>query len=277
MTASQTLPAPSTADLVALDLDGTLIGPDLEFAPGVPEAIGRALAVGVHVVLATGRAFASARRFHAALGLQTKLVTYQGAMIVAPDGRASFEARLPGQSARDVGRFATDQAHELTFYAPDRMYMLGEPRPRDFYDTWFGLPRHHVADWSDLPETPVKGLLIADDPEHGDRMHGEWTRRFAGTLNVVRSHELFVEVVAPGADKGRAVARVAEELGVPRARVLAVGDADNDAPMLRWAGRGVALGQGTELARDAADVVAPSFSDGGAAWAIARYALGEGT
>jgi Cof subfamily protein (haloacid dehalogenase superfamily) len=268
-------PGPSTADLVALDLDGTLIGPDLEFGPGVTDAIGRALRAGVFVVLATGRAFASARRFHEALGLQTKLVTYQGAMIVAPDGRPSFEARLPGQSADDVGRFATDQSHELTFYAPDRMFMLGEPRERLFYDTWFGLPRHRVASWADLPETPVKGLLIADSADHGDRMHGTWTRRFEGTLNVVRSHELFVEVVAPGADKGRALARIAAELGVARERVLAVGDADNDAPMLRWAGRGVALGQGTAMACAAADVVAPGFVEGGAAWAIVRYALGE--
>ena len=59
----------------------------------------------------------------------------------------------------------------------------------------------------------------------------------------------------------------------PSAEVMAIGDGDNDVDMLAWAGLGVAMGDGQEETKAIADVVAPSFDEDGAAWAVERYVL----
>jgi hydroxymethylpyrimidine pyrophosphatase-like HAD family hydrolase len=77
----------------------------------------------------------------------------------------------------------------------------------------------------------------------------------------------------PGLTKAVGLGWLAEQLGVPREAVLAVGDNDNDAPMLAWAGVGVAMGEASPAARAAADWIAPSVADDGAAVAIEKYVL----
>ena len=66
-------------------------------------------------------------------------------------------------------------------------------------------------------------------------------------------------------NKASGLAHVADRLGVDAADVLAIGDGRNDIEMLRWAGRGVAMGQAVEEVRAAADAVTGTVYDDGAA------------
>ena len=77
------------------------------------------------------------------------------------------------------------------------------------------------------------------------------------------------------ANKGTGMLALAELLGVPREATMAVGDADNDLPMLRDAGLGVAMGNANERVRAAADVVVADNDHGGVAEAIRTYLLGS--
>jgi hydroxymethylpyrimidine pyrophosphatase-like HAD family hydrolase len=74
-----------------------------------------------------------------------------------------------------------------------------------------------------------------------------------------------------GVSKASGLARVAEELGVDRADVLAIGDGRNDIEMLRWAGRGVAMGQAVEEVKEAADGVTAPVQDDGVAVELERW------
>jgi hydroxymethylpyrimidine pyrophosphatase-like HAD family hydrolase len=64
---------------------------------------------------------------------------------------------------------------------------------------------------------------------------------------------------------------VAAELGVHRDDVLAIGDGRNDLEMLRWAGRGVAMGQAPDVVKDAADAVTASWDEDGVALELATW------
>ena len=99
--------------------------------------------------------------------------------------------------------------------------------------------------------------------------------RFDGQMQIVRSHELFIEANPLGVDKGTGLAWLAGHLGVPQSQVMAVGDQDNDAPMVAWAGLGVAMGNGSAACKAAADWIAPPMSKDGAAVAIERFAFGH--
>jgi hydroxymethylpyrimidine pyrophosphatase-like HAD family hydrolase len=92
-------------------------------------------------------------------------------------------------------------------------------------------------------------------------------------LNVVPSHPILVEGTPPGLNKATGLAWLADYLRIPPEAVLAVGDNDNDAPMLEWAGVGVALDNASPAARAAADWVAPSVEEDGAAVALERFTL----
>ena len=79
-----------------------------------------------------------------------------------------------------------------------------------------------------------------------------------------------VSIVAHGSDKGSALRLVAERLGIDMARVMAIGDALADLPMIEAAGVGVAMGQSIPRVRDGADLIAPRNDAGGVAWAVER-------
>ncbi len=88
--------------MLAVDLDGTLIGPDLVVRPAVHEAVTRLIDRGVTVVLATGRMFVSSRPFADALGITAPLICYQGALIreVRGDQRILRHSPVPLAVAR---------------------------------------------------------------------------------------------------------------------------------------------------------------------------------
>jgi HAD superfamily hydrolase (TIGR01484 family) len=129
---------------------------------------------------------------------------------------------------------------------------------------------------TDLPETPHKFILTANDPSQRDALTAELSARLAEAgldLTVVPSHPILVEGIPAGLSKATGLAWLAEYLGVPRATVLAIGDNDNDAPMLAWAGVGVAMGLSSPAALAAADWVTGSVAEDGVAMALEKYVL----
>jgi HAD superfamily hydrolase (TIGR01484 family) len=176
-------------------------------------------------------------------------------------------------------RLAETHGWNLQFETPSMIYL---PRESNHPEELLALMR--VAPWqrvdnlaTDLPEVPHKFILSVHDPAERDALVGELRDRLgeAGvTLTVVASHPILIEGLPPGLNKAVGLGWLAEHLGVPRAAVLAVGDNDNDAPMLAWAGLGVAMGQASPEARAAADWIAPTVEADGAAVALEKFVLG---
>jgi len=103
----------------------------------------------------------------------------------------------------------------------------------------------------------MKLLAIGDEPRVVEQVKALGTR-FGDRANVFRSLPQYLEVTDPRADKATALQWVAAERGLEPENVAAIGDADNDAPMLRWAGRSFAVRNGSPMAKQAAKrVVGP--------------------
>jgi hydroxymethylpyrimidine pyrophosphatase-like HAD family hydrolase len=81
----------------------------------------------------------------------------------------------------------------------------------------------------------------------------------------------WLDIAPEGVNKATALAEVAEGLGVGAADVLAFGDGRNDIEMLRWAGRGLAIGDAPDEVKAAADEVTARFIDGGPIAELRRY------
>jgi Cof subfamily protein (haloacid dehalogenase superfamily) len=258
--------------LLALDLDGTLMGLTFQFSPRVKRAIARAHHGGIAVTLATGRSPISARPFAKELDIRAPLICYQGGLIADREGSVLHHAALDRRLAAEVIELAQSRDWHVSLYVDGAFYLTELRRPLSFYEGLLNPTVYRVPNLAALLDRdPDKVLIIADG--NGDEILAGLHERFDGQMHIVRSHDLFMEASPLGIDKGSGLAWLAEHLGVPQAQVMAVGDQDNDAPMIAWAGLGVAMGNGSPACKAAADWIAPSLEEDGAAVAIERFAL----
>ena len=264
-----------TYKLIALDLDGTLISPDMHISPRVRRAIRRAVDKGIIVSLASGRAFDSMLPYVEDLGAVGPVIGYQGCEIVMPETReVIYRATIPLPEAHVLLEYAQSRDLDITVYVDDHIYLREFRHPQEFYDKWFGLPCILVDDLvAGVCHRPTKVIIIGEGAEN-DRLMPELQRRFGSLLSIVRSHTLFIEGMPLEVSKGTALERVAASLGIPQEQTLAIGDAGNDIEMIAWAGLGVAMGNATEGVKAVADYIAPSVEEDGAAVAIEAFCLG---
>ncbi len=258
--------------LIACDLDGTLMDEDRRISPAVRRAITEAQARGIAVTLATGRMFAATVPFARELGITAPLICYQGGWIQAPDDpQPRFRRTLPRPIAERV--LAGGQARDwhAVLYADGRIFLRELREPPLFYDALLGEDWSIVDEWEAvLRRHQVDKVLFVAEAEAIPAMEVQLRRWASGAATVVRSHARFVEVVPAGVDKGRGLAWLAASLGIPREAVMAIGDRENDLPMLRWAGLGVAMGNAPAQVKAAAEWIAPPLVEEGAAVAIRR-------
>jgi hydroxymethylpyrimidine pyrophosphatase-like HAD family hydrolase len=123
----------------------------------------------------------------------------------------------------------------------------------------------------ELVSGPVSRVIIRDPDATADDFVALADRLGLHSINYVVGWTAWLDLSPVGVTKASGLARVCEALDVPSERVLAIGAGRNDIEMLRWAGRGVAMGQSIEQVRQAADAVTADVQDDGVALELGRY------
>jgi len=162
-------------------------------------------------------------------------------------------------------------------YVNDRIYLREIRRPQEFYDRFFGLPLLVVDDLLRAVDRRPTKIIIIGEGSDNDRLMPELRKRFGDRLQIIRSHRYFVEAIPLDVSKGRALAWLAERLGIEQKETLAIGDSGNDTAMVAWAGLGVAMGNALPEVKAVADWIAPTLEEDGAAVAIERFVLDGST
>ncbi len=268
----------SRFDLLALDLDDTLLRHDLSIHPDDLEAIQQAEKSGVRVVLATGRGPQGMSRFWPALGMDTRpsyAVAYNGALVLRTDtSEILFQENLDEDIARQVAQECVRLGYPIQTYRVDEILVSkkNDWTERDTYLT--GIPNRLAGLDEICHPAPIK-LIVPAEPEALVKLAQNFKERWGNAGHFLISKPYFMEILSPLADKGLALAHLAAILGVPRDRVMAVGDAMNDEGMLRWAGWGVAVANALENVKDIADAVTEKdHNNAGVSEAINRWILG---
>lgn len=273
-------------DLVALDLDGTIL--DLYHHRPISDAVAAAIdavqSAGIPVTIATGRTLDYVREHIAHLGITTPVVTTQGAIIGDPvSGAILQQTAIPLPTARRAAAWVDDRDLITAFYFlnDDGRIRILQNRSGDevsFYDHVFGHPRSLLARFAPLlsaedARPPLKFIVIQPSDDNGDGLVEELHHAFHPELTITRTHPRLVEGTAPGIDKGQGLLRLCAHLGIEPSRVLAMGDSDNDIPMLEVAGYAVAMGNASPGVLAVADYNAPSVEEDGAAHALRQLVL----
>jgi len=252
--------------LVALDVDGTIVGHDLGLSERVLKGVRAVAEAGHHVVVATGRSSTSTLPVLADLGLSTGyLVCSNGAVTLVLD------PALPG-GAEVVDVVTFDPAPALALLRddlPQAAYAVEEPGGGILVAGPFpegeltGDLRH--VDFAELAGTAATRVVVRS-PEHTPQDFLELTERVGlKGVNYAVGWTAWLDLAPEGVSKASALEGVRRRLGVPVERTVAVGDGRNDLEMLAWAHRSVAMGQAPEEVRAAATEVTGSVEDDGLA------------
>jgi Cof subfamily protein (haloacid dehalogenase superfamily) len=261
--------------LVALDLDGTLVGPDLTISARVRESIVAARARGTEITIVTGRMFAAARPFAQTLEIAGPLVCYQGAAIYeAATGNVLRETPVRQDVTRDVLAWAAEHHVHVQCYSGDRLYIDRVNRFSQRYAALAHVEPIVVPSLREaFAERPSIKVVLVDDPGPSEAHLAALKPLLGERAYITRSQVDFVEVVSPEVNKGEALAFVAKCYGATLAQTMAIGDAWNDVPLIAAAGIGVAMGSGPPELFAHADAVVGDVAHDGVAEAIERYVL----
>lgn len=270
--------------LAAFDLDGTLMRYDGEITADTLSALEALRGLGVRVVLATGRRYEGAREHALRLGFgeEEPLVCFGGAMIRTVSGRTHLRHTMPAHHAVEVLRWAEGNGIRSRVLGDGWLVSSGDPveTVRDAGPAGLvGRDEMQVVGstsrWlRESGEDPIKVTLVSP-PEEVERWLGPLQDAFSERLFITRSFPHFVEVGGLAGIKSRALAALCEAWGIGAHEVVAFGDGENDIDMLRFAGRGVAVGGITPAVREAADDVTHDVYGEGVARYVERLISGE--
>lgn len=269
--------SPWVPRLVALDIDGTLLKwvdgggtTHEEISPAVGEAVRRARAAGCHVVLASGRSPHGMTPVADLLELHAEAPVW----VVASNGAVVF--RYPPLEVVKEETFDAGPAVRAVLRRRPSALVAVEERGVGYRVTK-QFPEGELSgdmiltELDDLVAAPVSRVIIRDPQATADDFIALAEELGLHGTDYVVGWTAWMDLAPKGVSKASGVAYVGEQLGVPPADVLAIGDGRNDIELLQWAGRGVAMGQAVQPVRDAADAVTAGVDEDGVAVELGRY------
>ena len=272
--------------LLAFDLDGTLMNSKNELTLRTQEALRKAHAAGVLIVPATGRLYASMPKPLLEMPFIRYAITLNGAQVydVQAD-KAVSRAEIPLATALQVLEYLDQYPVFYDCYAGSQGWVTRYMRDHATDYIVGAHPLHMVRDF----RTPVDELkaflrqrgesvqklqMFTKDDALRERVMADLAVRFP-TLSISSSLSCNIEINDRRANKGEALAKLADYLGLPLADVMALGDGRNDLSLLQTAGLGVAMANAHPDVLAVSDAQTASCDEDGAALAIERWCLAD--
>ncbi len=268
--------------LIALDLDGTLLGSDHAAIPQRNlDALRAAAAKGVKIAIATGRSWSLVRETAQTLGCVSYGITANGALALDAADEAPL-VKFPMDASQCVEIIRILRRHGLYYelYVDGKNYMQADEL--DGAQEFCLSPAFYDVFMRSVRLVPDMAAFAAEMlPEKFDIFYVDAQQRGAvveellstGPLEITGALQTNLELTARGVNKGRALAALADKLGLNASQVMAFGDADNDLEMLEWAGWSFAMANATHEAKAAAKFVTGSNAEGGVGMAVEQYCL----
>lgn len=259
--------------LAALDLDDTTLLSDSTLACETEDAIRAAIAAGVEIVIASGRAFNSLpERVCAIPGIRYAITSNGAAVVKNPGGERIMSLNMHPDEVFRVMELFEGELME-TFIGGqaycDARYMA-EPLRYGCSPRYVGYVQTTRLPIDDMPSFMRKNADRIDSIDILCRTSGHkaglWEKaKLLQNAYVTSSSPRLIEISDKNAGKGAALERLCAMLGVPPERVAAFGNGDNDADMLAFAGLGIAVENASDSCRAAADLVCPKNDEHGVA------------
>jgi Cof subfamily protein (haloacid dehalogenase superfamily) len=258
--------------LIAIDLDGTLLGAGFAVSRRSAIVLNRVAAAGAVIVLVTGRSMRKLARVFEELGTRYAAICANGAIVYDPTDDLPRLCRLLAPAeARAVCRRIQEQVPDVMFAAEvdcgtRLLHSPGWSIRKDDRDVAF------PAGLEELTATEIVKLQARAPGRNSDSFNKLVTDAAGDLVEATcPGYDGLVEMTRKGVTKASALAIFAAKLGIHPVDALAFGDMPNDISMLRWAGRSVVVANAHPEARAAADEITLSNLDDGVAAYLERW------
>ncbi|WP_283679324.1 sugar-phosphatase [Lentilactobacillus sp. Marseille-Q4993] len=262
--------------LIAIDIDGTLLNDDHELTQNTIDAITAAREKGVKVVLCTGRPLSGVKPYLDKLAIDGKeeyAITFNGAMAQNLEGTVITHHTLAYDDFLLTEMYSRKYNAHYQIETTDEIIATNqELSPFTIGESYLvRLPIVYKTPEQITNDLTISKAMFVDFPEVIDRLKTELPKSLSEDLYVVQSEPYFIEVMNKKASKGNTLSELAEQLGLTAENVMAIGDQGNDLTMVKYAGMGVAMGNGIDDVKAAANFVTKTNQENGVAYAINKY------
>lgn len=266
--------------LVVIDLDGTLLSGPNEMSERTRTVVARVRDTGVEVALASARLPRYIAPHHRALKLSLPVVACNGALLWdladgVPIARAALDLGIAAEVvalARRTGAIANIESDDEWFADRVNQRILTNIRR-------FGImPPQGVGVLDEVLAAggPADKVFVdlRDMGQAGGEVRDQLHRLVAGRATLTETVPGLLDIISLNASKAVMARKLSRSIDVPPEQVMAIGDHENDIPLLEWAGFGVAMGNASPPVKAIADAVTSSNLRDGAAEALERWVLG---
>jgi cof-like hydrolase len=264
--------------LIAVDMDGTLLNNEKHIAEAQREALKKAASAGIKVVLCTGRPLFGVLPLYKELDLSSNegyAILNNGCEIRKTENWTlvrSFE--LTGKEIFYLHSLVKDYDIDFTL-SDDKHYFCVGKKPnkytiRDGELVYVPITEITLEEAMSGKYRMFKAMYVGDMDEL-TKFQENLPKDINKFYSICRSQKIILEAMPVGADKGKTLKFLVEQLGIERSEVMAIGDGNNDVEMLGYAGIGVAMANGTEAAKNSAKYITDTNENDGVAKAIYKY------
>ncbi|GCF94425.1 haloacid dehalogenase [Enterococcus florum] len=278
--------------LIASDMDGTLLNNQMQVTKQTIKAIEKAQAAGVEFITATGRGIGHAMASLETAKIHVPMILLNGALVLDAHGETIFTVPIPREKAFEIMDVLEEEHIYYEIFTAKHVYSENQSVRIDFFSERVAelsptmsqkrviaqtssmmtiLPIDYVADMrKTVIENEEEILKIIAFDKHGPAtlQTAETRINALGELAIAASEASNIEINHVNAQKGIAVARYAESMGITADEVMAIGDNFNDVSMLRYAGTSFAMGNAEPEVKKEAKYVTVTNEENGVAKAI---------
>ena len=274
---------------ILLDIDGTLTNSKKEITPETLTALKNAQDRGIRLVLASGRPAKGLSNYGDLLNMWMHhglFVCYNGARVIDCESKevlvdVTIKPELVTAVLEHMKKF--DVIPIVTYgeymVVEDVYHCMVKNGDQEFNVVQYEsrMNNYRLMECENLAKFtnfPVNKILTAGDSDYLKAHWQEMREPFKDTLSCMFTSNFYYEYTSLGIDKGTALSKAMAKLGIKPEECIAFGDAENDIPMLQYAGIGVAMGNATDAVKAIADEVTLSNEEDGIAHSLYRHIEG---
>lgn len=266
--------------LLALDLDGTLTNAKKEVSDVNKDAIKKAIASGVQVILASGRPVIGIQKIADVLELDKLggyILAYNGGHIIeCKSGQTVIQQTIPVEYYHDICECGRMFGVNTLTYDENGVLAESDTAPyvqKEAYNNSISITK--IDKLEEALKEPVVKFMIVGEPEKLNKAYEYMKTLFEGKLSVFFSEPYFLEVTPLGIEKATSLEKLLGRLNISDSQLMACGDGLNDISMLKYAGFSVAMENAYEETKRYADYISASNEENGVAQAIQKFILGN--
>lgn len=269
--------------MLCTDMDGTLLDDNKNISERNKRAIAEAVKRGIKIVVCTGRLFTSADYYADLIGVKAPVIASNGSYIREKDrNEVIYKCALGYERSKKVLDIVKKYGIYPHFNSSDRVFTEKIIYSSEVYiKNNKTLPKDRqinieiVEDWDNVlkkyDDEILKLIAIDKDAEKIAKAKAELKEM--EDIEVVSSYFDNFEVMGKGVSKGRAVEIMSGYYNIPREEIICIGDNENDLTMIEYAGLGVAMGNGEDDVKKAADFITDTNNNDGVAKVIEKFLL----